>query len=121
MAQRVMVIGAGLMGSGIAQVSAVAGLEVTMRDVTDVALHRGRDAIEKSLARFASKGRISDEEVEAALARVSVSTDLDAAGEADVVVEAVFEDLEVKRELFGALDQICRPGAVLASNTSAIP
>ena len=121
MAQRLAVIGAGLMGSGIAQVSAVAGLDVVIRDVTDTALQRGRDAIEKSLARFASKGRIAEADVEAALGRIQTSTDLDAAADADIVVEAVFESLEIKHELFATLDAICRPGAVLASNTSAIP
>lgn len=121
MAQRVAVIGAGLMGSGIAQVSAVAGLDVTMRDVSDAALQGGRDAIERSLSRFASKGRLTGDQVEQALGRISLTTDLDAVAGADIVVEAVFESLEVKRELFGALDGICGPDAVLASNTSAIP
>jgi len=121
MAQLIAVIGAGLMGSGIAQVSAVAGLDVVMRDVTEQALQAGLAGIEKSLARFASKGTITEDEVGAALGRISLTTDLAAAGDADVVVEAVFENLEVKRQLFTDLDRICRPGAVLASNTSAIP
>jgi len=118
--QRVAVIGAGLMGSGIAQVSAVAGLEVRLRDISDQALRRGLDSIEQSLARFASKGRISDDEVQAALGRISTTTELEAAADADLVVEAVFEDLAVKQELFGTLDRICGPDAVLATNTSAI-
>ncbi|MEO6701200.1 MAG: 3-hydroxyacyl-CoA dehydrogenase family protein [Jatrophihabitantaceae bacterium] len=121
MAQRVAVIGAGLMGSGIAQVSAVAGLDVVVRDVTDSALANGLAAIEKSLNRFASKGKLSDDEVQAALGRISTSTELDAVADADIVIEAVFESLEVKQELFGTLDRLCRPEAILASNTSAIP
>jgi 3-hydroxybutyryl-CoA dehydrogenase len=121
MAQRVAVIGAGLMGSGIAQVSAVAGLDVTMRDVSDQALRRGLDGIEKSLARFAGKGRISEADAQAALVRIRTTTELEAAADADIVVEAVFEDLAVKQELFGILDRICGPDAVLATNTSAIP
>ncbi|HTZ42387.1 MAG TPA: 3-hydroxyacyl-CoA dehydrogenase family protein [Jatrophihabitans sp.] len=121
MAQQVAVIGAGLMGSGIAQVAAVAGLDVTLRDISDEAVQRGRDAIEKSLARFASKGKLAESDVEAALGRIRTTTDLDAAAEADIVVEAVFESLEVKRELFQTLDSLCADGAVLASNTSAIP
>jgi 3-hydroxybutyryl-CoA dehydrogenase len=121
MAQQVTVIGAGLMGSGIAQIAAAAGFDVTMRDVTSAALQRGRDAIEQSLNRFASKAKISDSDVQATLARITTTTDLDAAATADLVVEAVFEDLEVKRELFVELDRICADGAVLASNTSAIP
>ncbi len=121
MTQRLAVIGAGLMGSGIAQVSAVAGLDVVLRDVTDAALQRGRDGIEKSLSRIASKGKLTDAEVQAALGRITLSTDLEAAGDADIVVEAVFESLDVKTELFGRLDELCGPNTVLASNTSAIP
>lgn len=121
MTQHVAVIGAGLMGSGIAQVAATAGIDVTLRDVTDAALQRGKDAIEKSLTRFAQKGRLADSDVGAALGRITLTTDLDAAADADLVVEAVFESLEVKRELFQSLDGLCKDGAVLASNTSAIP
>ena len=119
--QRVAVIGAGLMGSGIAQVAATAGLQVTLRDITDQALRRGLDAIEQSLARFAGKGRITEQDAQDALGRIRTTTDLEAAAEADLVVEAVFEDLAVKQELFGTLDRICGPDAVLATNTSAIP
>lgn len=121
MTQQVAVIGAGLMGSGIAQVAAAAGIEVTLRDITEEALQRGKDAIEKSLTRFAQKGKLADSDVEAALARITLTTDLDAAASADLVIEAVFESLEVKRELFQTLDDLCKDGAVLASNTSAIP
>lgn len=121
MTQHVAVIGAGLMGSGIAQVAATAGIDVTLRDVTDAALQRGKDAIEKSLTRFAQKGKLADSDVGAALGRITLTTDLDAAADADLVVEAVFESLEVKRELFQSLDSLCKDGAVLASNTSAIP
>jgi 3-hydroxybutyryl-CoA dehydrogenase len=121
MAQRIAVIGAGLMGSGIAQVSAVAGLDVVLRDITDQALQTGTAGIEKSLNRFASKGKLTQDQVEAALARISTTTDLDAAADADIVIEAAFENLQVKQQLFTDLDRICRPEAVLASNTSAIP
>jgi 3-hydroxybutyryl-CoA dehydrogenase len=120
-AKQIAVIGAGLMGSGIAQVAAQAGYEVVLRDVTDAALARGLDGIRTSYQRFTAKGKLSVEDAEAALARISTTTDLDAVGSADLVVEAVFEQLEVKQELFRALDRIARPGAVLASNTSAIP
>lgn len=121
MAKQIAVIGAGLMGSGIAQVAAQAGYEVVLRDVTDAALARGLDGIRASYQRFTAKGKLSAEDAEAALARITTTTDLDAVGAADLVVEAVFEQLEVKQELFRALDRIARPGAVLASNTSAIP
>jgi 3-hydroxybutyryl-CoA dehydrogenase len=119
--QRVAVIGAGLMGSGIAQVAAVAGLDVILRDITEQALRRGMDAIEQSLTRFAGKGRITEDEAQSALSRIRTSTELAAAADADLVVEAVFEDLAVKQELFGVLDRICGPDVVLATNTSALP
>lgn len=121
MAGRLVVIGAGLMGSGIAQVAAQAGWDVTMRDVSAEATGRGRAAIEKSLGRFVAKGTLSSADADAALARVGTTTDLEVAGEADIVVEAVFERLDVKRQVFRELDGICREGAVLATNTSAIP
>ena len=117
----VMVVGAGLMGSGIAQVSAVAGHEVVMSDVTDEALGRARAAIEASLARFAEKGAIPAEEAEAALGRISTTTDLDAAAGAGIVVEAVIEKVDLKAELFAELDRLAPEGAILATNTSAIP
>jgi 3-hydroxybutyryl-CoA dehydrogenase len=121
MSQRVAVVGAGLMGSGIAQVAAQAGWQVVLRDITDDALSRGVDAISKSTARFVEKGRISSDDRDATLARVSTTTDLDAVADADIVVEAIFEQVEVKQEIFRDLDRICRDGAVLATNTSAIP
>lgn len=121
MAGTLAVIGAGLMGSGIAQVAAQAGWTVTLRDLDDAAVGRGLDAIRGSLQRFAAKGRLPAEQVDPILARITGTTDLDAAAPADVVVEAVFERIEVKHEVFRALDRVCKPGAVLASNTSAIP
>ena len=81
------------MGSGIAQVSAQAGWDVVLRDITDEALTRGMDAIKASYDKFVSKGRLQAQEAEAALARITPTTDLDAAADADVVVEAVFEKL----------------------------
>lgn len=121
MARKLAVIGAGLMGSGIAQVSAQAGWDVVLRDVTDEALKRGTDGIKASYDKFVAKGRLEAHDADAALARITATTDLDAAADADVVVEAVFEKLEVKHEIFRTLDTIVREDAVLASNTSAIP
>ena len=121
MAGRLAVIGAGLMGSGIAQVAAQAGWEVTLRDLDDAATGRGVDTIRKSLERFAAKGTISADDVEPALARITTTTDLGAATDADIVVEAVFERLDIKQDVFRELDKICRADAVLATNTSAIP
>ncbi|CAG7607373.1 3-hydroxyacyl-CoA dehydrogenase family protein [Actinacidiphila bryophytorum] len=121
MAKKLAVVGAGLMGSGIAQVAAQAGYEVVLRDVTDEALARGTDGIKASYDRFVAKGKLEAADAEAALARISTTTDLDAAADADLVVEAVFEKIEVKQEIFRTLDRITGPGTVLASNTSAIP
>ncbi|UWE12125.1 3-hydroxyacyl-CoA dehydrogenase family protein [Actinacidiphila bryophytorum] len=121
MAKKLAVVGAGLMGSGIAQVAAQAGYEVVLRDVTDAALARGTDGIKASYDRFVAKGKLEAADAEAALARISTTTDLDAAADADLVVEAVFEKIEVKQEIFRTLDRITGPGTVLASNTSAIP
>jgi 3-hydroxybutyryl-CoA dehydrogenase len=121
MAGRLAVIGSGLMGSGIAQVSAQAGWHVTMRDIDEASLDRGTAAIRNSLERFAAKGRIAQEDIEATLDRITPTTDLDAVADADIVVEAIFERLDAKHEVFRKLDKICKTGAVLASNTSAIP
>ena len=121
MSQKVIVIGAGLMGSGIAQVAATAGWDVTLRDISDDALDRGVAAITASTAKFAEKGKLSEADRDAALARITTTTDLEAAADADIVVEAVFEKIELKQEIFADLDRICKDDAVLASNTSAIP
>ncbi|MFJ4906105.1 3-hydroxyacyl-CoA dehydrogenase family protein [Streptomyces sp. NPDC093249] len=121
MARKLAVIGAGLMGSGIAQVSAQAGWDVVLRDVTDAALTRGTDGIKASYDRFVAKDRLAAADAEAALGRITATTELEAVADADIVVEAVFEDLDVKHEIFRSLDKIAKDGAVLASNTSAIP
>ncbi len=121
MAQQVGVVGAGLMGGGIAQVAAAAGYDVVLRDVSDEALARGTAAIRSSYAKFVEKGRMSEGDADAAFGRITTTTELEAMGGADLVVEAVFERLDVKHDVFRALDGICKDGAVLASNTSAIP
>jgi len=121
MPTKVAVVGAGLMGAGIAQVAAQAGHEVVLRDVTQIAVERGMATIRTSLQRFVAKDRISAADADAAVARITTTTDLEAASGADIVVEAVFEQLDVKHEVFRELDRICKDGAVLATNTSAIP
>jgi 3-hydroxybutyryl-CoA dehydrogenase len=121
MAGRLAVIGAGLMGSGIAQVAAQAGWHVTLRDLDDASVHRGLAAIRDSLGRFAAKGAIPADDVEATLGRITGTTELEAAADADIVVEAIFERIEPKHDAFRVLDKICKPGAVLGTNTSAIP
>ncbi|HEY6597140.1 MAG TPA: 3-hydroxyacyl-CoA dehydrogenase family protein [Asanoa sp.] len=121
MAGRVAVIGAGLMGAGIAQVAARAGWDVVLRDLDEAATERGVATIRASLARFAERGQIEVDDIEEVLGRITPTTQLEAAAEADLVVEAVFERLDVKQDVFRALDKICREDAVLATNTSAIP
>lgn len=118
---RVAVVGAGLMGSGIAQVAAQAGWEVVLRDVTAEALARGRAMVQDSTARLVAKERLTEAERAATLARITTTTDLGAVADADLVVEAVFEEVAVKQGVFAELDRLCGPGAVLATNTSAIP
>ena len=114
------VVGAGTMGSGIAQVAARADLRVVLRDVEDAFLERGMAAIDKSLQRDVDKERLAEEEKRAIVGRIRTVTELGALGEADLVVEAVTEDVRVKTELFRQLDEITRPEAILASNTSSI-
>ncbi len=121
MGERVAVIGAGLMGSGIAQVAAASGYGVTLQDVATDALDRAVGGISSSYGKFVAKERMTAVDADAALGRIQTATDLAAAAEADIVIEAVFEHLEVKREVFGVLDRVCKPDAVLATNTSAIP
>jgi 3-hydroxybutyryl-CoA dehydrogenase len=121
MAGRLAVIGAGLMGSGIAQVAAQAGWSVALRDVDGPALDRGLDGIRRSLDRFVQKGTLTPADAATAVARITTTTDLEAAADADLVVEAVFERLDVKQDVFRALDRICKDTTVLATNTSAIP
>ncbi|MCL5290318.1 MAG: 3-hydroxybutyryl-CoA dehydrogenase [Firmicutes bacterium] len=119
--KKVFVVGAGLMGNGIAQVSAVAGYQVIMSDVDNIFLDRALATIDKSLDRFIKKGAITTEQKGGALARIQVTTDINRAAEADLVIEVVPENLELKLEVFKKLDQLCRPEVVIASNTSAIP
>ncbi len=120
MSEMIGVVGAGTMGNGIAQVAARAGYAVVMRDVQDDFLARGVAAIERSLQRDVDKGRLTGEEQRAIVGRISTTTDIGALAEAHFVIEAVTENLQVKTEIFRALDEITQPGAILASNTSSI-
>jgi len=114
------VVGAGTMGSGIAQVFAQAGLTVRLVDVAQPMLDRARASIEQSLAKFVSKGTLAAEARDATLGRLHLSTSLDALADADLVVEAIVEDADAKRALFTSLDALTTREAVLASNTSSI-
>jgi 3-hydroxybutyryl-CoA dehydrogenase len=117
---RVGVIGAGTMGNGIAQVFAQAGFAVRLVDAVEQALDRARATIEKSVDKFVEKGRMTAPERDAALGRLSTDTSVDVLADVDYVVEAIFEDARIKRELFARLDQLTRPEVILASNTSSI-
>jgi 3-hydroxybutyryl-CoA dehydrogenase len=116
---RVLVVGAGQMGAGIAQVAAGAGMRVTLVDVGEEQLERGRSGIAASLAKLAAKGQCDDPE--AVLARIATSTDMASAADAQLAIEAASEDVELKLALFRQLDVALGADAVLASNTSSIP
>jgi 3-hydroxybutyryl-CoA dehydrogenase len=114
------VVGLGTMGAGIAQVSVQAGFETVGREVADDLAQRGRATIERYLTRGVEKGRMSVDERDAALARLSLTTALADLADCDLVIEAVLEELPLKREVFAELERVCRPDAVLATNTSAL-
>ncbi|MEX0832754.1 MAG: 3-hydroxybutyryl-CoA dehydrogenase [Actinomycetota bacterium] len=119
--QTVGVVGSGLMGSGIIEVLARAGIAVSFVEVSEDAISSGRDRIERSTAKAVQRGKMSAEDRDALLERVSAGLELDALAEADFVIEAATEDLETKLALFRHLDKVTRPEVVLASNTSSIP
>jgi len=119
--KKVMVVGAGQMGSGIAQVSAVAGLEVVLNDIKDEFVQRGLGNIEKNLGRDVSKGRLDEAGKEAILKRIQPSTSLQDAGDVDIVIEAAVENMEIKSKIFRELDSITPAHAILATNTSSLP
>jgi len=118
--ERVGVVGAGQMGSGIAHVAALEGKSVTLVDVADPLLERALAGIAKNLGRQVEKGKVTAEARDAALARIATATSVDAFGDADLVVEAIVEDEGVKRGLFERLDALVPQGGILASNTSSI-
>ena len=119
--KKVMVLGAGQMGGGIAQVCAQAGLEVVLRDINDELVERGMKLIEKNLSRSVEKGRMTEDEKNVILGRFTTTLSLADGKDADLVIEAIVEDAKIKRETFAALDEICPPHAILASNTSSLP
>lgn len=117
---RITVVGAGTMGSGIAQVAAQAGYEVNLRDVEASFLERGLQAIHASLRHMQDRGKISAAQVDETLGRIHCYTGLaDAVGQADLVIEAIPENMELKQQLFQGLDRLCPPQTILATNTSA--
>jgi 3-hydroxybutyryl-CoA dehydrogenase len=117
---KVGVVGLGTMGSGIAQVSVTAGHETIGREISEELGQRGRATIERYLNRAVEKGRMTQEERDTALGRLTLTTELAGLADCDLVIEAALEELDLKREVFAELDRICRPDAVLATNTSAL-
>jgi len=118
--RKVGVVGLGTMGAGIAQVSVQSGFETIGREVEPQLGERGRATIERYLARGVEKGRFSGDERDAALGRLTLTTDLADLADCDLVIEAALEELELKREIFAELDRVTRPDAILATNTSAL-
>lgn len=118
----VAVLGAGTMGNGIAQITSAAGYQVVMQDITEEALQKGMKAIQKSLSKLVDKGKLSAEESDQILSRISVTTSLEeCVKNAELVIEAVPEILELKVEIYKQLDKYCKPQAIIGSNTSTLP
>jgi 3-hydroxybutyryl-CoA dehydrogenase len=119
--KKVMVIGAGQMGSGIAQVCAQAGYEVILNDLKAEFVERGLNVIKKNLSRQVEKDRMTAEEMDSVLGRLTPSTELTDAKEVDLVIEAAVENMEIKKKLFAQLDEIAPANTILATNTSSLP
>ena len=117
---RVAVLGAGTMGNGIAQVFAQGGHDVVLRDLDQKALDRGMGQVDKSLGKLAEKGKLTAGERSSAFGRIRATTSMEDVAAADLVIEAVVENLQVKTQVFGELDRLTPPSAILASNTSSI-
>lgn len=119
--QKVMVIGAGQMGSGIAQVCAQAGYDVKLNDITQEFFERGIGVITKNLSRDVEKGRKTEDDKAAVLGRISMSLDLQDASDVDIIIEAAVENMDIKQSIFKQLDGIAPAHAILATNTSSLP
>jgi 3-hydroxybutyryl-CoA dehydrogenase len=119
--RKIMVVGSGFMGSGIAQVAAAAGFTVVMQDIKDEFVQKGLTTIEKNLKNSVTKGKLSEEEKNSILDRITPTVDLSLAKDCDVVIEVIFENKQAKSELYKKLEEICPPRTIFASNTSSIP
>ena len=118
--RKVGVLGCGLMGSGIAQTAASAGFETIAREVSDELINKGFAGIEKSLGKFAEKGTITAEQKQEIRGRLSGTTKLEDLADCDIIIEAIIENLDLKRDTYRQLDEICKPETIFASNTSSI-
>ena len=117
---KVFIVGAGLMGSGIAQVCAQLGINVILNDISQEVIEKGLKNIAWSVSKFIEKGKITEDE-DTILNRIKTVDDFSSAADADLIIEAVFEKLELKQQIFLKLDEVCQQNTILASNTSAIP
>ena len=118
--EKIFVIGAGTMGAGIVQAFAQKGYEVIVRDIKDEFVERGINGINKGLSKLVAKGKITEEDKESILARITGTTDLALAEDCDLVIEAAVENMEIKKAIFKELDEICKESTILASNTSSL-
>ena len=118
--EKVFVLGAGTMGAGIVQTFAAKGYEVIIRDIKDEFVDKGLAGIKKNLERLVSKEKITVEEMEEILSRITGTTDMSLAADCDLVVEAAIENMEIKKQIFAELDKICKPETILSSNTSSL-
>jgi 3-hydroxybutyryl-CoA dehydrogenase len=119
--RKVGVVGCGIMGSGIVEICAKAGMDVTFVEVDEEQAERGRHSIERSMAKAVEKGKLEESARDEALNRITASTNLEDIADADFVVEAVTEDLDTKLEVFARIDELVRPEVILATNTSSLP
>jgi 3-hydroxybutyryl-CoA dehydrogenase len=119
--RKVGVLGCGLMGSGIAEISAKAGFQTYVREVSDQFVEKGKGSIQKSLDKAVEKGKLEAAARDTALGNLSFTTKLEDLKECDIIIEAVTEDIKLKNEMFGTLDKVCGPQTIFASNTSSLP
>lgn len=118
--EKIFVLGAGTMGSGIAQTFASKGYEVVLRDIKDEFVDKGLAGIKRNLERLVGKGKITEEHMEGVLSRITGTIDMNLAEDCDLVVEAAVENMEIKKLIFKELDAVCKPETILASNTSSL-
>ncbi|SHK38520.1 3-hydroxyacyl-CoA dehydrogenase [Anaerobranca californiensis DSM 14826] len=117
---KIFVLGAGVMGAGIAQVIAQSGYDVILRDIEIEFVQRGLELIKKNLHKSVEKGRMTDEEKQKILKKITITTEINLAADADIIIEAIVENMDIKKKIFKELNQICKPEAILATNTSSL-
>lgn len=117
---KIFVLGAGVMGAGIAQVIAQSGYDVILRDIEIEFVQRGLELIKKNLHKSVEKGRMTEEEKQKILKKITITTEINLAADADIIIEAIVENMDIKKKVFRELDQICKKEAILATNTSSL-